>query len=265
MSNNSTHNSLESTENIVTETDIISITKDNLPRNVSFSMRILSRELEEICAIVFTKVSEYCKDKDFNFSLIVAKSMEIVESYKKISSKEKCNIATRCIIEIIKNQENIDENTKKDLYITIPGCIESIIQLTKGEMVNRNKNKKDVIDSLYVTKRSTERIIEYIRREDYDFSSILENIYLIITQTIYIVGGYPSLSGKDKKKIAVEVITYIIKEFQKTDIGKGIPEHYIQMVFDNMPSAIDTFISISNGVFSINNVKKCFSCCISCC
>lgn len=250
---------------IVPIPNTLSLTKDTLPRNVSFSMNILSRELEEIGAIVFTKVSEYCKDKDFNFSVLVAKSMEFVETFKKISSKDKCTIATRCIIEIIKNQEDIDEDTKKDLYKTIPGCIESIIQLTKGEKVNRNKKGKDMINSLYITKRATERIIEYIRREDYDFSSILENIYLIVTQTIYIVGGYPSLSGKDKKKIAVEVITYIIQEFQKTDTGKSIPDHYSKIVLDNIPTAIDTFISISNGVFTINNAKKCFSCCISCC
>jgi len=254
-------NTLENIQN----PDKLSITKDTLPKNVSFSMKILSRELEEIGAIVFTKVSNYFKDKDFNFSVLVAKSMEFVETFKKISSKEKYTIATRCIIEIIKNQEDIDEDTKQDLYKTIPGCIESIIQLTKGEKVNRNTKSTDFIDSIYVTKRATERIIEYTRREDYNFSSILENIYLIVTQTIYIVGGYPSLSGKDKKKVAVEVITYIIQEFQKTDTCKSIPDHYIQMVLDNIPIAIDTFISISNGVFTINNAKKCFSCCISCC
>lgn len=250
---------------IVPVSKTLLITKDTLPTNVSFSMKILSRELEDIGAIVFTQVSEYFKDKDFNFSVLVAKSMEFVETFKKISSKEKYTISTRCIIEIIRNQEDIDEDTKNDLYITIPGCIESIIQLTKGEKVNRNKKGKTMIESLYVTKRSTERIIEYIRREDYDFSSILRNIYLIVTQTIYIVGGYPSLSGQDKKKIAVEVITHIITEFQKKDTEKTIPDHYIKIVLDNLPTAIDTFISISNGVFTINNVKKCFSCCISCC
>lgn len=245
--------------------EILHITKDILPKSVSFSMKILSRELEDISAVVFSNLSEYFKNNDFNFSILVAKSMEMVEVFKKIPSADKCAIATRCIIEIIEKQDNIDNDTKNDLYLTIPGCIESIIQLTKGEKVNRNKKGKDMIDSLYVTKRSTERIIEYIRMEDYDFSCILENIYLIVTQTIYIVGGYPSLSGADKKKIAVDVITHIIHEFQKTDTGKSIPDHYIKIVLDNLPTAIDTFISISNGVFTINNVKKCFSCCISCC
>lgn len=245
----------------------LNITKDNLPDNVKFALEPLSRELEDTCAVVHSLINTFFKNSDnkFNYGLLVVKIMEFVESMMNLSSSDKYTIATRCIIEFIIDSESIPKDTKDDLIITIPGSIESVIQLSKGEPLNRTIKGLDIIETAYVTKRAVERIVEFIRSKKYNLEGILQNVFLIVTQIMYIVGSYPSLSGSQKKEIVIDVIKQIITKFRDSDNGKKVPEHFIQMVLDSVPTLVNTLVSVSEGMFNINTIKKhcnkCFPCC----
>jgi hypothetical protein len=245
----------------------LKLTKDNLPENVKYSLEPLSRELEDSCANIHSLIQTFFNQPSnkLEYGLLVVKVMEFVESLNKLSSQDKCTVATRCIIEVIIESDSIPEDTKNDLITTIPGSIEAVIQLTKGEPLNRNVKGLDIVESTYVTKRAVERIVEYIRQKNYNLQGILENIFMILTQIMYIVGSYPSLSGQQKKDIVVDVIRQIVTKYRDTETGKKIPDHFVKMVLDSVSSLVDILVSVSEGKFNINNVKKCSAKCFPCC
>jgi len=243
------------------------ITKDILPKNLKFALEPLSGELEDSCATINSLVKTIFNQPNnkLEYGLLVVKVMEFVESLGKLSSQDKYTVATRCIIEIIIEEESIPKEKKNDLIQTIPGSIEAIIQLTKGEPLNRNIKGLDIVESAYVTKRSVERIVEFIRKKKYNLLGIVQNVFMIVTQIMYIVGSYPSLSGIQKKEIVIDVIREIITKYTESDTGNKIPDNFVKMVLDSIPTLINTFVSVSEGNFNINNVQKCFSKCLPCC
>ena len=257
---------LEEKKEIVDKNEL-KLTKDNIPENVKYSLEPLSRKLEDSCANIHSLIQTFFNQPSnkLEYGLLVVKVMEFVESLNKLSSQDKCTVATRCIIEVIIESDSIPEDTKNDLITTIPGSIETVIQLTKGEPLNRNVKGLDIVESTYVTKRAVERIVEYIRQKNYNSQGILENIFMILTQIMYIVGSYPSLSGQQKKDIVVDVIRQIVTKYRDTETGKKIPDHFVKMVLDSVPSLVDILVSVSEGKFNINNVKKCFAKCFPCC
>lgn len=243
------------------------LTIDDLPDNVKFALQPLSRELEDACANIYSLIQTFFNQSSnsLEYGLLVVKVMEFVESLEKLSSKDKYTVATRCIIEVIIESDSIFKDTKDDLITTIPGSIEAIIQLTKGESLNRNVKGLDIVESTYVTKRAVERIVEFIQQKNYNLQEILENVFLIVTQIMYIVGSYPSLSGRQKKDIVIDVIKQIITKYKDTETGKKIPDHFVKMVLHSVPSLVDTLVSVSEGKFNINNMKKYFTICFPCC
>jgi hypothetical protein len=68
---------------------------------------------------------------------------------------------------------------------------------------------------------------------------------------MYIVGSYPSLSGQQKKDIVVDVIRQIVTKYRDTETGKKIPDHFVKMVLDSVPSLVDILVSVSEGKFNI--------------
>jgi hypothetical protein len=248
---------------------------DYLPDNLKFAMEPLSRELENLCAEVNNKITLFFNKPENNleYGLLVVKVMEIIDNIKTISSitgysitgYDKYIVAVRCIIEIIKETKYIPTDIKNDLILTIPGSIEAVIQLTKGESLNRNIKGINIIESSYITKRAFERIIEFIKSKNYHLSGLLENVFMIVTQLMYIVGSYPSLTGPQKKTIVVDVIRNIITKYRDTETSKKISSTFVNMVLDLVPSIIDVLVSVSEGLFDINTVKKCCSFCIPCC
>ena len=254
-------------ENTIILDNLTSI-KNSIPENVKFAFDPLSRELENTCAIIYNKVSTFFNNPDNNleYGLVVVHVMKVVETYKLISNN-KYIIAVRCIIKILKEKGSLKilKDSINDLIIiTIPGTIESIIQLTKGEPLNRNIKGLDIVESTYVNKRAIERIIEYIEEKKYNLQQILENVFLIVTQIMYIVGSYPSLSGSQKKDITVDVIRLIISKYKETNTGNKVHSTFIQTIMDTVPSLIDTFVSVSGGTFNIN-IKKYYVPCFICC
>ena len=139
---------------------------------------------------------------------------------QKLSSLKVADLKQMC------REKNLSVSGKKnDLIQTIPGSIEAIIQLTKGEPLNRNIKGLDIVESAYVTKRSVERILEFIRKKKYNLLGIVQNVFMIVTQIMYIVGSYPSLSGIQKKEIVTDVIREIITKYTENDTGNKIPDN----------------------------------------
>ena len=247
--------------------DNLTSIKDSLPENVKFAFSPLSRELENTCAIIYKKVITFFNNPNNNleYGLLVVYVMEVVETYK-LTSNDKYIIAIRCIIEILKETDGlkIPKDSINDLIISIHGSIESVIQLTKGETLNRNIKGLDIIEDVYVTRRAIERIIEYIEQKKYNLQQILENVFLIVTQIMYIVGSYSFLNGSQKKDIVIEVIRIILTKYKETNTGNHVQLTFIQSVMDSIPSLIDTFVSVSDGNFNINVKKYCVSCFVCC-
>lgn len=240
--------------------------KDKLPENLQFIFDPLSRENERLCANIYSLVKDFLKNNNtFDYGLLVVKAMEYIDGIKKIKSKDKYKLALRCIIDFIIDDKTISENIKIDLIKTIPGSIDSVIQLTKGEPVNRKIKDIDIVDSVYVTKRATERIVEFIRKKKYTASDIAQNTFMIISQIMYIVGNYPSLTGSQKKEIVINVSNIILHQFKETETGKQIPGGFIDTVMTYIPDVINILVDVSKGKYDINKIKKYLSCCISCC
>lgn len=243
----------------------LKINRDILPYNIKDSFRPLDRKLEKICADVHFFIKSFFNEKNkFEYALLVVKVMEFLEDIKQIKSFDKKTIAVRCIAEYILENKNIDDDTKGDLLRIIPSSIETIINFSKTKKINTSASKVEIIESAYVTKRSIERIIEFIRKKKYNGSGFVENIFLIISQTMFIVGGYSSLSNKQKKEITIQVIKTVINEFNKKTLNNKISEHYINTLDTYLPNIIDVLYSVNNRKYNINNLSKCFdlfSCC----
>lgn len=249
--------------------DNLKIIMDDIPTNVKFTLEPLSRELEKVSDDIYSLANAFFDkpDNTLEYGLLVVKVMEFVENIKKLKGKDKYIIAVRCIIKVIKITNSIPEDTKNDLIQTIPGSIKAIIQLTKGEPINRNIKGIYIVESVYVTKRAIKRILEFIEIKQYNLDGILENVFMIVTQIMYVVGSYPSLNGLQKKNIVIKVITYIITKYTETETGKKIPESFAQMILDSVPSMIDILVAVSRGKFNINinKIKKYLSSCCPCC
>lgn len=244
-----------------TQEECLKLIKDDLPDNIKFVMEPLSVENENLCAKVNYNIALFFNkpENKLEYGLMVVKVIELVDEIKNLSGKDKYIISVRCIIEIIKETKSIPDNIKNDLILTISGYVESVILLTKGELLNKNIKVQNMIDTLYITKRSIDRIIEFIKNKNYNLQEILENVFIIVTQIMYTVGCYPALSGSQKKTIVIDVIQNIITKYKDSN-GMRIPDSFIKMVLFSVPSIIDILVSVNEGIFNIN-VKKYFKCC----
>ena len=236
------------------------ISQKDLPVEIKDFYKPLDEKLEKIASDIYNIVVE---EKKYNFSVVVIRSMELVEELKTLKGKDKCKVATRCIIKYLENNDSISTDTKIDYIISIPGLIESVIQLTKGESLNKKAEDLDIIEIEYITKRATDRIIEFIKYKKYDMKNVLKNIFLIVTQTMYVVGSYSSLSGSEKKIIVINVITEIVNQYSINN--EKIPKHFIDMTLSSLPSIIDTLVDVSNNKFNINSVKTILAFLKCCC
>lgn len=237
----------------------ISLLGERVPRNVQSLTTPISRELEDVCAQVLALVHSL-PDKQgnhFRYPFLVVKVMELVEEYKNLTGKERKLVATRCILELIDEQKELDDETKQDLMMAVPGSIEAFISMTKGEKLNREVTSAGVVEAAYVTRRAFERLIQYIRDHNFEIADIMANIFVLVSKLMFIVGGYPSLAGEQKKDIVVEVLTKLLKEFASTETGQKIPEHFITSTLNALPEMIDMLVNAAKGKFNINKLTQC--------
>jgi hypothetical protein len=241
--------------------------QDDLPRNVRDAFEPMPRELEEVCANVNYIVKSYFQKpaNSFEYGMLVVKVMETVEMNKTLSSDDKKLVALRCITELLQEEGSLPGDSKFSLIQAIPGSIEAIIQLTSGEPLNRKVSGAGMVEAAYITKRAVDRLVSFIRTKNYALDEVLENTFLLTTQIMYVVGGFPALPGAQKKAIVIDVFKKIFMEFRDPNTGEGIPETSLNAALDTLPALIDTFTQAASGQFDINTaVVGCFAL-MACC
>jgi len=223
-----------------------------IPENVKFAFEPLDPKLKDIYNKIKFTVNSICDNK-IGFIVIVITTMELLEDIK-INNKQKLKIATRCIIEIIQAKEYLN----KEFIQTVPTTIQTVIDLSKGRNINREIKGLNITQKISITEQSVEKIITFIKNKNYDFKQILENIFIIITQIMVIVGKYPCLKGNQKKDIVIEVIKYIIINYKDDSVSN----EFIETIFNSVPEVIDTFIKVNDNHFNINkkDIISCFAC-----
>lgn len=229
------------------------------PKEVKFAFEPLDKNLEKIYLNIKTKLELFCSNGNkLNFSILIIKTIENVESIKNIKNKDKLKIATRCLTEIIK-----DNSIDNKLINTIPSTIEAIINLSKKSQINKNKKGISIIESISITENTLKNIIKDLKKKNYNLQKILNNSFIILSRIMCILGNYSCLSGNQKKEIAIDIMKYIIVEFKDSSENETlINKTMIKTVFNELPSIIDTFICVNKKVFNINknDIISCFSC-----
>lgn len=223
-----------------------------------------SQKIKESCNKVYFSVKSILQSDNFNFALTVVKVMEIVENLKKIKGYDKKKVAIYCIKKLINETNVISEKAKENLIITVPMTIESIIKLSKGKPINEELKNTTIVQSIDVKNRAIRKMVKHIEEKQYNLQTILENVFAILTQIMYIVGSYPSLSGEKRKEIAIDVITTLITKYKERKTGNKVPNHFMYSVLDAVPTMIDTFILVNKGEFDINVSGSCLSGCFPC-
>jgi len=197
-------------------------------------------------------------DNELGYAILVVKTMEVVEDIKGLKTDQKYLIAVRCITETIQDSYKFPAGIKKELISTIPSSIDAIISLSKGQKLNVVSSSNDVVETAYVTKRSVERIVKFIRTKKYSSVELVHNIFMITSQVMFIVGSYPSLSGKQKREIVINVIKKVIGDYRDDD-NKPLAPEFVDIVLTSLPTLIDIFVKVSKNKFYINKIiKKCF-------
>ena len=202
----------------------------DLPENVKFAFTDIP-ELKK-----YEKLYESVSSKDYG--LVCVSVIEIIEKYN-LSSHNKYILAVRCITLIMK------KNGMYNLISTVPSTIEAIIKLSKGDNIN-TINSAGIINTISITKLAVKQIIEKIEKKEYN---IVENIVLIVTQIMYIV-GICSLSGKEKQEITIEVVHTIL-------IHYNVDKYITLKIINLLPSLINILVSVNYREFNINHKCKC--------
>jgi hypothetical protein len=238
--------------------DQFSLLRERVPRNVRSSLAPMTRDLEDVCAQVSTSLHVYYQQANikYEYSMLVVKTMEFVEDYRELSSEESKIVATRCVVEEIHRRveiKEITEITSQDLMTAVPGSIEAVISMTKGEPLNRNVHGAAVVETAYVTNRVFEGTIEFIREHKYTIAEIMINIFIIAAHIMFIVGGFPALAGIQKKAIVIEVFTKLLQDYAD-DNGEKLPDHFIETSTATLPSMVDSLFNVAEGKFHINDI-----------
>lgn len=267
--------------------DNFTILRDRVPDHLKEYLEPLSRELEDVCAQVTADVHAYFAQPNnkYSYGLLVAKTMEFVEDYKDLKNSEKKVVATRCILEDIdslsqmekkKEEEDVKEEDKAgarsinlqfntafdligmgvsiaiDLMTTIPGTIEAMIGLTRERKdLNRPVTTSGIVEHAYIRDRTFVQTVEYIRVQGYTIHDMMVDTYVIGSQIMYFVGGYPTLSGPQKKEITIQVFNKIFIEYRSAE-GEAFPPQFVHTTVNFLPEMVDTMVRVSVGNFHIN-------------
>ena len=231
-----------------------------IPKEVKFAFEPLNKNLEKIYTKIKTKLELlFSNENKLNFSILIIKTIEGVETIKTITNKDKLKIATRCLTEIIQN--NYIDN---ELINTIPSTIEAVINLSKKNQINKNKKRISIVESISITETALKNIIENLKKKNYNLQKILNNSFIIVSKIMCILGNYSCLSGNQKKEIVIDIMKYIFIEFKDLSEEKEglINNTMVESVFNELPSIIDTFICVNKKVFNINknDIISCFAC-----
>lgn len=236
--------------------------------DINLDFKSIDKKLEKIYLKILKKVKNIYESTGIQYPILVIKTMEEIERLKNIKNENRLKIAIKCLTEIIK-----DSDIDNGLIKTIPSTIETVIKLSKKKPINKNIKGLNIVRSISITETALEKIIEKLKKENYDLNKILENGFSILSDIMCIVGKYHCLSNSQKKEIAMDIMKYIIVEFKKcvkddTDIElddfklDDNENLLIKSVFETIPDMIDTIVDVNENKFNINKsaASLCFAC-----
>jgi hypothetical protein len=237
----------------VKEVEEKTLTNVDAPANIQDVFEELPRELEDLCAQIYAQIDEYfnAPGATVEFGLLVVRVMEMVEDHKLPSTKKRI-LAIRCVAEYVRDSIAFPEENKAHLMRTIPAAVEAIIKLSRGEKLNRDVKEARNVQAAYVTRRALDRILKYVKKNNYDIDAVLENSWFITMELMYVVGGYPSLTGIQKKAIVTDVFKQLIADLQKD--GQQVDDPFLQATLDTLPALVDTFVRVGSGEYHINDM-----------
>ena len=85
---------------------------------------------------------------------------------------------------------------------------------------------------------------------------IVKNLFHLTMAIMFLVGGYPSLTGDQKKRIVIDVLKKLMDQEKPDDANIND----IQTLQETLPVVIDTFFHVARGDFRINEIAS--TCCI---
>lgn len=103
---------------------------------------------------------------------------------------------------------------------------------------------------------SLKKLLQTVQKDDITMANIIN----VITRSVEVVETYNTLTGLEKKQMALKLTIMVVKEM-KTD--KETELAIIDFTNTIGPSLIDTIILVSKGKLAIN-VKKLKSCFLKC-
>lgn len=200
--------------------------------------------------------------------------LELVEKVSKtisLTSQEKLYIATDVITKSLEYVPRLSEEDKRDIQILIPNTIETIIEASKGRFSfgTNNKKKNNIkIDTVKVSNQLYDRLVKFIKKENYNGEMVVKNVTIIVVQLMSLVEEYPALTGSEKKVIVMNVMQQLVDE--SNNLFPDITEEQksaLNLGLNLLSGLIDTIIYSAKGKIYLNevveNVKGCFRSCFA--
>ena len=164
--------------------------------------------------------------------------------------------------------KKIEEKNKNSLIKLIPNTIETLIKVSNGEFIRNIKNKKQnhkneyKIDISSISEQLLNKVLSFINSDNRNSKYLVENSTVILLETMNILEEYPTLSGIEKKSLAVKTFQKLLTHpyIKKDDLDPLMSDLLITTT-ETMPSLVETIISITKGNFKLNEQKinKCIS------
>jgi len=176
-----------------------------------------------------------------------------------LSGEDKLHVATETINKILDLLPDLSKEEKTELKNLIPGAIDTVIAASKGEFNFGKKNKTDgkKVDTVKLAQKMYDRIVKFIKKEKFTADTISLNIFIILTQLMTMIQEYPSLTGIEKKIVALEVMKKLEKDILELYPDMSVEQKQaLKLSLMMLPSLIDKLVDTASGAIDLNEVKE---------
>jgi len=204
-----------------------------------------------------------------NFFIVVVKCVELVDSAKDLTSKEKKMVVVNVLKEFIKDLD-LDDDLEKDLLDnSLDSIIETVINASRNKFKFKKKKDKKVEKKSVkiIVDELVEKIVNMVKDNEMGPIYITANITSIVGTLIEVVRDYPYLSKAHQKDVIEHAILKFIKKKLPELVGLSPNDKaFLDISTFIVPQAVDIIFAINDSEFLINIknnkcVKKYLCCC----
>lgn len=204
-----------------------------------------------------------------NFFLVVVKAVELVDSAKDLTGKEKKMVVVNVLKEFIKDLDLDDDLEKELLDKSLDSIIETIIDASRNKFKFKKKKGKKVDKKsvLVIVNELVEKMVDMTKKGDIDVIVMTANIASLVGTLIEVVSNYPYLSKMEQKHVIEQAILKFIRdELPKLIELNPDDKAIIDIAKYIVPQAVDAVFAINDKEFFINIknnefIKKYLCCC----